>query len=483
MKKLSYENVKNYIESNGHILISDTYINSQTKLSLRCPKNHKFDVTFSNFKSRNSRCPFCECEAISKRCKTPYQTLESKAKERGLTLLTTKEEYEKNSKKNNRISLQCKCGYFYTIRVTQFNTGRSCLKCGFKKTGDKKRKTYEEVKRLINLAGYELLSAVYNGNNKKLELECKDHGSFFIKLNDILSGHGCRKCFCRGGKAQKELFDFVKNLYPETLEENRKLIKPKELDIFVPSLGLAIEYCGLRWHSDEFKSKNDHYNKMKLCNEKSIRLITVFEDEWLEKQEQVKNFLLSVLNKNSTKLMARKTEIKVVTKTEATDFLDNHHIQGAPLLEIAFGLCHNNELQAVITGNKHHRQGFDDIFVLNRLAFKSGVSISGGSSKLLKALINYAKNNGYKKLISWSDNRWSEGNVYEKLGFELTEELGPDYSYVQKQKRLSKQSCKKKNLLQRGAKGTMENTEQELALSLGLYRIWDCGKKRWEINL
>ena len=219
---------------------------------------------------------------------------------------------------------------------------------------------------------------------------------------------------------------------------------------------------------------------MKLCNEKGIRLITVFEDEWLEREKQVKNFLLSVINKNEKTIMGRKTQLKEVPKEDAIHFLEEAHIQGSPLFEVAFGLYHDNELIGITTGNKHHRQGHGNLFVLNRLAFKSNTSVSGGSSKLLKALIQYAKTKGYTKLISWSDNRWSEGNVYKKLNFDLTEELSPDYSYVQKQTRISKQSCQKKSLLRKGAVG---DTEHEMAISLGLYRIYDCGKKRWEINL
>jgi len=280
---------------------------------------------------------------------------------------------------------------------------------------------------------------------------------------------------------QSELHEFISSVIKESVEYNtRKIISPLELDIYIPSINLAVEYCGLYWHSDEFKDKKYHYNKMKLCNEKGIRLITIFEDEWLERKAQVKNFILSVLNKNTIRLMARKTELKQASNAEASKFLEETHIQGSPKFEIAFGLYHNNEIQAIITGNKHHRQGFEDVFVLNRLAFRSNVSISGGSSKLLKALLNYTKEKGYTKVISWSDSRWSEGNVYKKLGFELNEELLPDYSYIQKQTRISKQSCQKKHLIKKGAVG---ETETEMAISLDLKRIWDCGKKRWSYKL
>jgi N-acetylglutamate synthase-like GNAT family acetyltransferase len=181
--------------------------------------------------------------------------------------------------------------------------------------------------------------------------------------------------------------------------------------------------------------------------------------------------------------MGRKTKIKEVPKKEAKEFLEQNHIQGSSVFEISFGLYYFNELQAVITGNKHHRQGHSDTLVLNRLAFKTDVSIAGGPSKLFNRLVSYAKERGYKRLISWSDNRWSEGNVYKKLEFELTENLPADYSYFSNQSRISKQSCQKKMLIKKGAKGDMSMTEKELALSLGLYRIYDCGKKQWSINL
>lgn len=280
---------------------------------------------------------------------------------------------------------------------------------------------------------------------------------------------------------QRELERFFKDLLKEEIIYNtRKIISPLELDIYIPSLNLAIEYCGLYWHSEEKKVNNYHYNKMKLCNQKGIRLITIFEDEWVEHRKQIENFLLSVINKNTVSVGARKTKIKEVDKETASKFLNDHHIQGNASMAVAFGL-YDQDLVAVITGNRHHRQGFEDTFVLNRLAFKSNTSVSGGSSKLLKKLAEYAKEKGYKKLISWSDNRYSEGRVYEKLGFALEEESGPDYSYVVKnQKRSSKQSCQKKHLIEKGAVG---ETEHEMARSLGYTRIYDCGKKRWSFKL
>ena len=55
-KKHSYEYVKKFIEKEGYKLLSKEYINSYSKLKLRCPKGHEYEVTFKHLK-RGVRCP------------------------------------------------------------------------------------------------------------------------------------------------------------------------------------------------------------------------------------------------------------------------------------------------------------------------------------------------------------------------------------------------------------------------------------------
>lgn len=290
--------------------------------------------------------------------------------------------------------------------------------------------------------------------------------------------------------SELEIYDFVKEHLDENLEiiqGDRKVLKGKELDIYIPNLNLAIEYCGLYWHNEnspEPRGYNYHYNKMKDCEKESVRLITIFEDEWEERRSQVKNFLKSVLGYSKKRIYARKCEIKEVSKENTFDFLNKNHIQGKTRFKLSYGLFFEDKLVGLITGNIHHRQGNDGVFILNRLVFKDSYQVIGGASKLLKYLIKNCKELGYNKLVSWSDNRWSQGNVYEKIGFYLSDDLKPDYSYyIGSNQRESKQANTKINLIKKGALGNMDNTEKELAQSLGYEKIWDCGKKRWEIDL
>ena len=258
----------------------------------------------------------------------------------------------------------------------------------------------------------------------------------------------------------------------------------RQLDIYIPSRNLAIEYCGLYWHNEDSKEprlRTYHYDKMKLAEANGIRLITIFEDEWLNRQNQVKNFLSSVLGLSTVRIAARKCVLKGVSKETGKAFFEQYHIQGpARLSFVYFGLYYQDELVGVISGGRHHRQGHADTLVLDRLCFRSGVTVQGGASRLFKKLTEYARANRYDQILSWSDNRWSQGNVYRKLGFVLDQELGPDYCYVKNNvlKRFSKQSLKKK-----GAERTGDKTERELRKDQGFSRIWDCGKKRWSLNL
>ena len=127
----------------------------------------------------------------------------------------------------------------------------------------------------------------------------------------------------------------------------------------------------------------------------------------------------------------------------------------------------------VLSLRNHHRKSLE--LVLDRLCFLDEHIIIGGASKLLKVAATWAKNNNYKQIISWSDNRYSQGNVYEKIGFILDQELPPDYSYVSSNKkyRISKQSMAVKAGI----------CEKKYAQSLGCSRIWDCGKKRYIYNI
>ena len=270
-------------------------------------------------------------------------------------------------------------------------------------------------------------------------------------------------------------------------KSNHSILNGKEIDFFDESLKLGIEFCGLYWHTEKSpqpRLKYYHWNKYQKCLDKNIRLITIFSDEWANCNKQVKGYLKAILHKNK-KIYARNCILKELDWPTNKEFLYNNHILGSGSTKlISFGLFYNNDLVGSISIRKHHRQNIkENVLVIDRICFTSGITIVGGASRLLKLCIKFVKNKGYKNIITWSDNRYSQGNLYTKLGFDCQKEYGPDYSYVNMsnpKKRQSKQSMKKKDI---GCPSHVKEADYAWK-NYNMARIWDCGKKKFilEIN-
>lgn len=287
------------------------------------------------------------------------------------------------------------------------------------------------------------------------------------------------------GKAQNEIKQWLLEV-GFNFNTDHSILSGKEIDLYNDDLKFGIEYCGLYWHNEmslQPRMREYHYNKYKKCLDSGVSLITMFEDEWILNEDCCKDIIKAKLGIYEKRIYARKCKIKELNKNEFDIFCEQYHIQGKNSHGIVFfGLFYNDELLGVISLGHHPRKKLDSFIVLDRLCFKYGTQIIGGASKLFNKCTCWAKQNSYKNIISWSDNRWGSGQVYKILGFNLDKQLPADYSYVDMHNmsrgRLSKQSQKKSN-----TKCPKDKTEHEWSLEQGLARIWDCGKKRWVFSL
>jgi len=276
--------------------------------------------------------------------------------------------------------------------------------------------------------------------------------------------------------AEKEVVQFLKEMDVIVIENTRSIIPPYELDMFLPDHNIAIEYNGLYWHSEQKgRDKWYHHNKLKKCINRNVRLIQIFEDEWLHRRQQVKQKIMSLIGKdNREKVYARKCQIVEVDTRTKQKFFDDNHVQGDGPSSINVGLTYNNELVAVMgfikQKNKHY---------LNRYATKARVI--GGFSKLLK---HFQLNYKWKKLISFADLRWSDGNLYETTGWTLDTTIEPDYSYVipGDTKRIHKFNYRRKNLHKLLKNFNPALSERVNCNNNNLLRVWDCGKYRFVIE-
>jgi hypothetical protein len=141
---------------------------------------------------------------------------------------------------------------------------------------------------------YDYSSVDYVNSQTLVKITCPIHGEFSQLPNNHLSKkYGCPKCSRIISRKEEELYEFVCATAGKenVIQHTRDVISPLELDIYIPSSSIAVEFDGLRWHSEEFEpSPSYHLNKTKMCEEKGVRLLHVFEDEWDFKKDVIKTY-------------------------------------------------------------------------------------------------------------------------------------------------------------------------------------------------
>ena len=162
-----------------------------------------------------------------------------------------------------------------------------------------------------------------------------------------------------------------------------------------------------------------------------------YKHEFTKKEQQIRDHVASYANDGIRSVFARKCKVTQIETGVLRKFCNQYHIQGANALAIvAFGIFEGEQLLGVLSLGRHHRNNED--VLLDRMCFKNNVRVVGGASKLFNAAVIWAKAQGIDKIISFSDNRYSLGNVYEKLGFTLESELPPDYFYVERENKIGR---------------------------------------------
>lgn len=579
-KKLTIDHVRIGFESRGWHLYNDSYVNSQKKLSVRCPNGHDTDITWNNFQ-REQGCKYC-----ARNVKYTIEEVRKAFSDAGCELLDDK--YENN---NIPVKYRCVCKEISEIRFASFLEGGRCELCRRKKLSDANRTKDEDVIKFCESAGCKFIASFIQDGRLRIKFECscnrkaeaywdnfkrfpncwecgnlkksreKCHrwnpdrekvaqakkfrkkcsnlikrtldgikasrssrllGYTSEQLNQHITNHPNMKnidgdydidhifpikAFWDYGIKDVKIINCLDNLQPLLHEENlikfdkydreqfEKWVASKGIDL-IPKITLLewIDSLNIKYVNDKDKIKignvvikckpfketgrRENYDDYMEHNRKKLHLITIYPDEWNTRQKQCCNYLKSVLHIHDQKIHARKCIIRVIEPKLGREFFRKHHIQGTNRLGIIFfGLFNKEEMVGVMSLGRHSRQGHDDECILDRMCFKDGIQVNGGASKLFAVATNWTYDNGYKSIVSFSDNRWSLGKVYEAMGFELDDELVMDYSYYSIDEpliRLSKQSQKKN--VSNCPEGM---TEMQWATKRGLARIWDCGKKRW----
>jgi thiol-disulfide isomerase/thioredoxin len=263
--------------------LSTEYINNSTKYSWECSDKHQWKSTASSLQ-QGSWCPYCA----------------------GCAKKNIKHLHELASEKNGRClsdiyinimakyQWECNLNHRWEATASSVQRGAWCPCCaGFNKNN---------IKWLHELASENngrCLSIAYVNTKTKYQWECNLNHRWEAVANNIQQNKWCPTCAKTNDKAQTEVYDFVKQFYPDALYNVTGLLKSKklELDVYIPSLKKAIELDGEYWHSMPGAAERDLRKNIQ-CSEAGIQLLRVpYVACWYDKSRKIgERMIMKYLN-------------------------------------------------------------------------------------------------------------------------------------------------------------------------------------------
>lgn len=389
------------------------------------------------------------------------------------------------------------CGNVFEISPAKFFAGRGCPKCSKNSMKIKLAEKGEaRFRKNLELSHLEIVGPFqYKNSMQKVHVRCKECGrEQYSFAGNIASGHGCRHCSavkcnqrfdieeklkkdapewelvgdyknartqtqfkhrpcgyvatyypynlfvkpdacpsCNASIPEKEIRKWVESLGVGVVSQDRTILDGKELDIYVPSKKVAIEFNGHYWHSVNVLAKNKkmsyadakkyHYLKSFWCEKAGVRLIHIWDYEWADerKRKVLKNIILGALGMLPERYYARNTEVHHYKAgcerwDELGKFFAENNIQGNRGGSDVFTL--EDKTGRILMAYKFGRPSGGKAkklyeYEMVRGASAPGVQVVGGASKLWKHFVDDMKPSS---VVYYIDYNYFDGKSVEKLG-------------------------------------------------------------------
>jgi hypothetical protein len=269
-----------------------------------------------------------------------------------------------------------------------------------------------------------------------------------------------------------EIQEYLKTFGIELQNRNRSVLKNKEIDLFSIDKNIGIEFNGDYWHSELKVSNNYQKEKSILAEQNNIKLLHIWENEWKNNKDKLKQYLYNQFGLNKNTVYARECEIREVDYIEKADFLNRYHLQDNTNSGYNIGLYYKDELVSVMCFKQffmNKKYEWD----LCRFCNKFDTNIVGGASKLFKYFL---KEKQPKSVVSYQDIAKFGGNLYSTLGFKLDHITAPNYKWSNRVQSIPKTQCRQKALKMLGY---IKGSESDIMHSLNYFKVYDCGLKVW----
>ena len=287
-KRISIEEIKNFVKLKGGYLLSENYINNKEKLLWKCSCGNEWQTSWTDIKYRNSWCP--NCSSIVRSNKLRKYTVDDLNKiifKKNGTLLSN-QYFNCDSK----LEIKCSENHIFHLTLRQIETNNWCPECN-------EKAILNQLKKVIKDNNGELITDLTDKkiNNKTLViLKCTNNHVWNTKIyNLIYNKTWCPSCLKYEGEEKIRLYLNNKNIkcccqhtFKDLIGNTKRKTKLR-FDFYLPEHNVLIEYDGKQHYepvnfggcSNEQAQKahlelvNNDKLKNKYCVENNIRLIRI----------------------------------------------------------------------------------------------------------------------------------------------------------------------------------------------------------------
>lgn len=329
---------------------------------------------------------------------------------------------------------------------------------------------------------------------------CAALGCTDTPIYNVLLKFGCSDMLSSSTSSmEQEVSNFIESLIPniKIRHNDRSVIAPRELDLYLPDYQLGIECNPTATHNSSSedpwggppKPAIYHQEKSIQALKQGVLVFHIFGYEWSNKKEIIQSMLTNLLKANTETIGARDTYVCDVPYLECKRFLDANHLQGDTNSSIRLGLRHKrtDELLSVMTfGRIRPSMGTSTLtndrpWELSRFCNQKFTSVSGSASKLFQHFLNRIHP---EVVVSFSDVAHTRGSLYQTLGFKSSEPSYPNYVWATLNDAIyfNRVNCQKRNLpklLHDDSIDIVNNTERQIMESHGFLQVFNSGTIRW----
>ena len=272
---------------NGNLKPEDVTPGSGKEVWWLCPEGHPYRMAVNQRAKRGDGCPYCSGHRALKGVNDLATTHPALAKEWNYEQNGSLTPHDVTAGSRKKVWWLCEKGHAYEqLIVKRSNRGDSCPYC----SGHKVLRAFNDLATVNPRLAKEWHPTengdltpfdVTAGSGKRVWWLCPLGHAYQATIHD--RNNDDTQCPICNAKSQtsfpeQAILFYVKKLYPDAISRYKEIFeRSMELDIYIPSIRLGIEFDGANWHNSaaQFKREKKKYD---ICRAHQITLIRVKEN-------------------------------------------------------------------------------------------------------------------------------------------------------------------------------------------------------------